>query len=265
MSVVGVCSAKGSPGATTTALVLATSATWRDQAIVVEADPAGGDLASRLGIPSEPGLTSLAAAGRRELSAELVEKHCQHVAGIDIVAAPAGASAARSALRVLGDALPSALRTMMDKLIICDLGRLDADSASLATAKAADVILVVTRPLLADLAHVAEETEAWSRIGPPVGLVLSGEPGTVRRERYPAPEVSAALGLEVLGTLAWDPKGVAALLSHRREVKRSALVQSADGLARCLDQRLRGPADEATTALGGHPVPGTAATAGAEL
>jgi hypothetical protein len=154
---------------------------------------------------------------------------------------------------------------MMDKLIICDLGRLDADSASLATAKATDLILVVLRPVLADLAHVAEEIETWTRLGPPIGLVLSGEPGAVRRERYPAPEVSSALGLEVFGTLAWDPKGVAALLGNRREVKRSALVQSADGLARCLDQRFRGAAEEATADVAEQPVTGTAATAGAEL
>lgn len=94
MSVIALCSLKGSPGATTAALALATSTTLRADTLLVEADPAGGDLAARLGFPSEPGLASLAAAGRRELDARLVEQHRQQVAGIDIVAAPVGASAA---------------------------------------------------------------------------------------------------------------------------------------------------------------------------
>lgn len=136
---------------------------------------------------------------------------------------------------------------MRETIVVCDLGRLDAGSASLGLFKAADLILVVTRPLLADIAHVAEEIELLSRLGSPVGLLLSSEPGAGRRGRYPAAEVSATLGLEVLGSLAWDPKGVAALVGHRAALKRSALVESARSLSVDLARRLPGVADKAVT------------------
>jgi hypothetical protein len=264
MSLVALCSAKGSPGVTTASLALASADAFRDTALLVEVDPSGGDIASRLGFPAEPGLASLAAAGRREFSAELIEGHSQRVAGIDVVAAPAGASSARSALHVLAPALALALRTLAGRVVICDLGRLDAESASIDVAKAADLVLVVTRPVLADLAHVAEEGSWWARLGPPVALVLSGEPGAVRRERYPAGEVSSALGLEVAGTLAWDPKGVAALARQGRDGRRSALVQTARSLSAALVQRLPRTVPEAVQAVRARSLTGPA-PAGAEV
>lgn len=68
MTVVALCSAKHSPGSTTLALALACAATEVDEPLplVVEADPAGGDLAAHLGLPVSPGLVGLAAAFRHE-------------------------------------------------------------------------------------------------------------------------------------------------------------------------------------------------------
>jgi len=249
MSVVVLCSAKGSPGVTTTALALATSASLRSDTILVEADPSGGDLALRLGFAPTPGLASLAAAGRRELNPALVEQHCQTVVGIDIVGAPVGAAATRSALAVLGETLPSTLAAMRSRIVVCDIGRLDPGSASLGVVKVADLILVVVRPLLSDLGHVAEQQGEWSRLGARLALVLSGEPGTFRRERYPASEVSDALGLEVLGTLAWDPRGVSALMSDQHDSRRSALTHSARSLAERLARQLDGKTEDAVPGL----------------
>jgi MinD-like ATPase involved in chromosome partitioning or flagellar assembly len=240
MRLAAVCSAKGSPGVTTTALAIAVADPLGATSLLVEADPAGGDLASRLGIPCEPGLASLAAAGRRRLDAELVEKHCQRVGGVDIVAAPAGASSARAALKVLDGGFVQALKEQPERVVICDAGRLDASSIALDLVKAADMVLVLTRCVFADLAHLAEEQSWWRGLGPPVALVLSEAAGAERRERYPAAEISSALDFEVLGSVAWDPKGVAALFGHRREVRRSALVQSAHSLVAALVQRLPG-------------------------
>lgn len=88
----------------------------------------------------------------------------------------------------------------------------------------------------------------------------------LRRDRYPAEEVSAALGVEVLGSMAWDPKGVAALLGRHREMRRSALVQSARAVASVLVQRLPGAAAELEAELAKAPRPITGpAPAGAEL
>ena len=60
------------PGLTTLAVALA--AIWPEprRAVVVELDPDGGTLASSVSAKSDPGLTSLAASGRRYLSPELI-------------------------------------------------------------------------------------------------------------------------------------------------------------------------------------------------
>ena len=69
MTVIALASAKGSPGVTTATLALA--ATWPGRALLVEADPAGGDVLAGYGrgeLPPAPGLLELATAARRELT-----------------------------------------------------------------------------------------------------------------------------------------------------------------------------------------------------
>ena len=70
MSLVVVAGGKGAPGATTTALGLASAWTGQ-QRVVVEGDPDGGVLAARLGLGYEPGLVTVAAA-RAESSARRI-------------------------------------------------------------------------------------------------------------------------------------------------------------------------------------------------
>ncbi|WP_344309775.1 hypothetical protein [Fodinicola feengrottensis] len=60
-------SLKNSPGTTTTTVALAALWPHRHWTPVIEADPAGGDLACRLGLSEHPGLTSLAAKAAHAL------------------------------------------------------------------------------------------------------------------------------------------------------------------------------------------------------
>ena len=54
MPLIALASVKGSPGVTTTCLALA--AAWpARRRLVIEADPAGGDLGPWLGLPRAPG------------------------------------------------------------------------------------------------------------------------------------------------------------------------------------------------------------------
>src|SRR5437763_930180 len=63
MGVVVFCTGK-SAGVSTLALAVAARWPQPGAALLVEADPAGGDLAARFGLRPAPGLTSAAAAGR---------------------------------------------------------------------------------------------------------------------------------------------------------------------------------------------------------
>ncbi len=73
MGVVTFLSAKGSPGVTTTALLAA--ALWPRPALLLEADPAGGDVAARVPaadgglLDTSRGLLPLLTAARRGLDA----------------------------------------------------------------------------------------------------------------------------------------------------------------------------------------------------
>ena len=118
MGYIAFASAKGSPGVTTAVAALA--ATWpADRELVVaEVDPAGGDLVVRFDLATEPGLVSLAAAGRRELGPDTLVAHTQDLAGAGarrrvrprrVLVAPVSADQAAAALTALRGALSTTL------------------------------------------------------------------------------------------------------------------------------------------------------------
>ena len=126
MSVVALSSPKGSPGVTTLAVALASW--WPRPSIVIEADPAGGDLAARLALPEEPGLVSLAAAHRRRpitasSKTTLLEPFVQETAaGIRAVVAPASPRQVVAALGLLPEVRPTLAPRGTDLLV--DIGRM---------------------------------------------------------------------------------------------------------------------------------------------
>ena len=218
MTVVALASVKGSPGVTTTALALASW--WPRPIVVMEADPAGGDLAARLGLPEEPGLVGLAASLRRDLrdgtpNEAMIEGYLQAApvrtesARVELVAAPAGFRQATAAVGLLSGL--ASLPTPGGADLLLDMGRLagtslsERPSTSQSLIEAADLLVWVSRPQLADLAHLAAATEHRLDSGPePLVVLTGGGP-------YPADEVAAALAVTVLGNLPGDPSGVAAL------------------------------------------------------
>lgn len=229
MTVVAFASTKASPGVTTT--VVAAGHVWPAQRslVVVEADPAGGDLAARHGVPVQPGLASLAAAGRRALSPELVANHTQRVGGLPVVVAPPTATPTRAALEVLGTPLGPAL-ARMEADVLVDLGRLDPGSPALPLARGADLLVVVARPTIVELPRVTTRVAELAAEGCRLALVLVGEMSPLHLDRYPAGEVADVVDVPVLGTLADDTEA-AALLAGRatsaRSLARSLLVRSA--------------------------------------
>jgi hypothetical protein len=187
-------SVKGSPGVTTTALALAARwpASWRR--VLIEADPAGGDLAARYGLPLTPGLMGLAAAARRSTDPDLVWEHTQELpGGLPVVAGPTRADQAHAALAAVCGAdgpagVLGAFTGRSDVVAIIDCGRLAGDSSISRVIEAADQLLLVARPRADELAHLAART-AQIATGPAhtrLLLVGSGYPaGEVAREVRP--------------------------------------------------------------------------------
>jgi hypothetical protein len=216
-----------------TTLALALAATWPHdwRVLVAELDPAGGTLAAASGWPPEPSLVSLAAAARRGSDPELVWEHCHALpGGAPVLAGPASADQARTALGMLAGLLARLDELVGDVLVDC--GRLAGDTPSAIPVRAvlagADRVVLAARPRMADLHALAIWLDANPSVREPAQLVLVGD------GPYPDAEVSEALSVDVLARLPWDPDAAEGLLSvpaTARELKVAPLVRAARTLA----------------------------------
>lgn len=267
MSVVAVGKAKAW-GTTTAVMALANVWPPERRLVVAECDPAGGDLAPRYGLPLEPGLMSLAASARRELSVATVEANTQTLpGGLAVVVSPPGAEQARAALSPIAGRLAEAMRAEPDYDVLADCGRLDPSSPAVELARSAALTVLVARATLEEIAHVAARVDALRASGCEVVVVLvEDEPHLGGARPYRADEVAAVVGAEVVGTLAHDPPGAALLAGRRtggRALQRCGLIRSARVVAPALVARLPSSAHGAraeTTPAWRPSAPATAAT-----
>jgi MinD-like ATPase involved in chromosome partitioning or flagellar assembly len=227
VSFVALLSAKHSPGATTAAVALASI--WpRGTALVAECDPAGGDLAALTGVALEPGLTSLAASHRHGFNAVDLTAHAQLLpCGVRAVVAPPSPEGTRAALATLAERLAPNLAALDATDVFADCGRFDPASPALPILEAADLVLLLARPTLAGVEHVAGRLDHVRRHASRLGVLLIGD------RPYPAGEVSAYLACEVVGVIADDPAAAAGLVSAAppRRLDRSLLLRSARSTA----------------------------------
>ena len=241
MTSVAICSAKHSPGATTLALALAA----RSGAMLIEADPSGGDLAARWGLSLDPGLLTLAAASRRGLDSDLIERHTQITeAGYRLLAAPPSAEQCRSALLSLGAAFASTVRTRVSETAsegldsVADCGRWDPNGPSVDLVREADVALLVLRPSIETVAHTR------SRLASLVPLARMTVVVCIGNRPYDPAEVSAALGDAPTLAIADDRSGADHLAGGRgidRVLRRTSLVRSLDPLLAMLTEPMTFP------------------------
>ncbi|MCP2335225.1 hypothetical protein [Actinomadura rupiterrae] len=232
MAVLVLGSVKASPGVTTLAMALA--ATWPGRRVVlVEADPAGGDLAARLQVATGPGLVELAAAARRAARPELVWRHGQRLdARVWLVAAPVGAEQARAAVAALAASrLVAAWAADPQLVVVVDVGRVEPASVALPLLGQATGTLLVARPCVAELAHLGRQCTALSTGVAEVGLVLVG------RGRFSAAEIAATLRVPVVAELPLDRRGAAALLAGEPAPQRAGRLRLGRA-ARSLAERL---------------------------
>ena len=170
MPLVKVFSTKGRPGVTTTALALAALAPAEARAVLVECDPAGGDLMRRHGLAAKPSVVDLAAAARTTVPASAARNApaapedpfattTQRVLlrdrAVNVVVAPAGGAQTRAALPELTRTGQATLNPP-DRLIVADCGRLDVPSPCRPLLDLADVVMVLVRARADEIAHLRE-------------------------------------------------------------------------------------------------------------
>lgn len=243
MALIVLCSAKGSPGVTTTALALAYA--WPlagdDHVVIVEADPVGGDVSSgflRGTVGPDVGVAALAAARNQPFDVALIsESLALDGTGRRLVLPGLSGTVQGSRLDALWSTLVELANASRDIHVIADVGRLVPGAPHPLVAGADAVLLVTTSSLRAvasarPIVRRLTETSAGQATARRVLAVVVGE-----RRPYPADEVTDSLGVDLAGTIAWDP-GTAAVLSDgepmSRRFARSALVRSVAVVARSL-------------------------------
>ena len=222
MTIIAVGGVKHAPGATTLAVTLAGLA--GDGGLVVEADPQGGDIAARSGLPLDPGLLTLAAAARRGLTPQL-DAHTQRLAnGATALLAPSSPNHAHAALAGLRAPLASLFATRAGVTVI-DVGRWDPRSGALEAALNVDVALVLFRPTVGGVEHARTRLELLSGIR--AVLVAVGD------HPYGASEISVALGGGAVHVIADDQRAAeiaGSAAPFDRWLRRTAYIRSVAAL-----------------------------------
>ncbi len=218
----GLISAKGSPGVTTTALAFAAVA---DDGLVVELDPSGGSIECWTGATGEPGLTRVASGLRRSAGRDAVVEHVVEVPhGVRAILAPTAGPFAESTVAMTRDRLAPALRDLDGTTVVLDGGRWSRSQPTAHRIAACDLVGIVCAP-------TGDGVEAARWLIEPLHAEVAGRLVVllVGERPYPASEVASAIGVLTAGALAWDPRGVASLLAQgtSRGWARSPLARSA--------------------------------------
>jgi hypothetical protein len=192
-----------SGGATTAAAALAL--TWPGEpAVLVEADPAGGDLGGWHGVPDAPGLASLASACRAGAVVDVAAHSSGLPSGLEVVLAPAGRPQASASIGLLADT--STGLWAKTRPVVIDVGRLEPGSPALALAAAADVVLVVSRADVLSLLRVSLAEPVF----PSARLVLIGP------SIHDTGELESQLPHAVAGQLPLDRHAAEVIAGARR-------------------------------------------------
>lgn len=250
MGMLAIASAKGSPGATT--LSAAIAALWPRECILVEADPAGSDLALRMpgvdGSPLDPqfGLVSLAAAGRKSLHHDLVPRHTQRmVGGQDVLLGVSGPDQA-GAITMWAE-LGALLARLPGADAIVDLGRIGGLTPQAQMIADASAVVFVVDTLPSNVVHTRERIrrlrdQAEGGVGVAVHVAVVAP---IKRARAVREVADALSSVEVLDDeihhIAHDPKGAAFFLGQvSGSPERTAFIRSVRPLADQLAVRSAG-------------------------
>jgi hypothetical protein len=265
LAIIAVASAKGSPGVTTACLALAL--TWPRSVLLVEADPAGGDVMAgyvRAELGGDRGLAYLAVAARRdsldaELGAQVIdltpEKRAPNTPPITRLLVPGVTDPVESAgvapswprlsdfFVALGQrpswrGAEGTERELLD--VIVDCGRLISTYPPLTVMASADLVLLAVRSSLRSASSTAPVVATLRRElaaggGDPdrVGLVV------IEGGEYRTSDFGRALGAPVLATVPWREKEAAALSDGiGKVVDNSPLMRAARKTAESLAARL---------------------------
>lgn len=247
MSVIALYTAKGAPGATTAAMLI--SSLWPRRSLLVDCDPAGGDIALRLpghdGGPLDVsvGMLSLLPMARRQLQPADVLRHAQvALGGGEIVAGLAGPDQAAAAGPVWAS-LAELFAALPEHDVFLDLGRLHPTAPVLPLARRADIAVCVVQATLAGTiaarARLRTLLPALTDHGPQVGIIVRSASSRTA-ESAAAVLVQEYPDLQYFGWLTDDRAGAELFEGGRvSRPERTQLVRSSAAVITALDTALQ--------------------------
>lgn len=232
---IGLVSAKGSPGVTTAALALASQ--WPRAALLLDADPFGGDIRAGLGRGEWPHAAGLAEAVVDLRSSTLDQALFRRVHQPAPYSPPvlSGLDCVGQSSTLPWSRLGASLARLAGADVVADCGRFTVADGVNALLRTCDVLALVTGSSLRAVRAAAQvapllREELHVRPGDPrVCLLVS-----VADDPYPAGEIAQACGLPLLGELPDDPRTAAVWSDGDRPARsfgRSALQREASRLA----------------------------------
>jgi len=272
VSLICLVSAKGAPGTTTTAMLLA--ALWPRESVLVDADPMGGDIGLRLparsGDPlrTDAGLLRLLPAARRGLTADVVLTHCQEAQGGQLVVTGLEGPEQASAVGGLWDELGQAFAALPARDVIVDAGQAHTSASTLPLLRRATAVVFVVQPTLTGVVHTRQRVAALlpELAGPDGRTPLLGFVVVETAKARPADsdttvaEIQGALdSLRFFGTVAHD-RASARMFEGlpQRHPERSLLARSGAAVVSALAEIL--PVEE--TGAEQAPTPASAPPSG---
>jgi hypothetical protein len=236
--IIGVGVDKGSPGASTLALLLGMC--WPTERVLVELDPRGADLAYRCAaaggrpLAATPSVTTLAIDARPGAMQRALPDYAQSTACAVPVIVGETSPTRFSRIAPHLPALTGAL-TRWPGTVIADLGSLQPGSPTLTVARAATAVVLVTGTDVASLGHLRDRVEELavdlgdsSRTRSALAVVVRADGGDASAARQRVEQLLASIGspTPVIGVLPTEPATVQAVLAGRvtRRMARGALL-----------------------------------------
>lgn len=236
MTTVAVCSGKGSPGTTFVAIDLSAALARSGQPVLLlDLDPAGGDVAAYLGLDPRRGLFPLLRMNAGVPDGSAIAREAEEVAGILAMAGfPEAFSAAPP--EVLASVIESA--GTADRWVVADVGRVDEASATVA--RGVDLCIVVARPDLVSVLGAERALRHLERGGVDRTRIVSVLCGADRRRPADVAEVAEALRVPLLGTVPWNRRAARKEMTSQRPAEKGPLARAFALLTASMRERLEG-------------------------
>lgn len=228
MTVIALASTSSAPGVSALSVGLSFAFDSRGATpLLVEADPSGGVIGLRFNLSGMRDLSTFTTDARRGYEPWLIYQNTANLSGIHTLLAPTDPLLATRSIEGSADLLAEVLPEFELPTLI-DVGRLHDHSPSVTLLKAADQVLLVSRPRIEEVQSLLFGIRLLKNRGCDVALVLIGN------RPYNPLEVAELAGVPLAATLPDDAGAAAAFAGgsfSARRLRRSMLMRSINGLA----------------------------------